>query len=328
MTGPSSRHRFVWVIAASVCAALCAGLEPSAAATPPLPRWVPTDRRFDLSLPGVDLADALRSLQAESALLFCYEDYLERPEQESTTNLGFGLPVTIDLKSVTVFEALDALVEATGTFVWRREGRIVTIMHPKCMRVTDYPLDEVVQVASFRGTWLDLRLGPLSELSPRIRSSAGYFLYHDWEMRKPRTVVAVEMHNVSLRRFLNAVSSACSVSMHYTYRSWDGTIGLWVTPVFTYCPSLNLKHLPDGSLTITPNLHVERARTGAVVESGDVPQRGHRRSWAVPVSIALGLVCGFALGVLVARRSRRRADRVSSKGGRGTGGHPHSPSVP
>jgi len=170
-----------------------------------------TDRRrpakgvgvpLDVQSKGEALGALLSAVEEGSGLTFSYEDYLAPSVDDVSETDLYNNSVSVQLKGVDVPSALDSLSARTHQFIWSADGRLVNVISTECLAVRDYPLNEVLERAVFRGTPYALmrRLGNvLRSVEPVTLLSLGR------SEEALLTEVRVQLRKVTVREFLNVV---------------------------------------------------------------------------------------------------------------------------
>ena len=164
-------------------------------------RAVPPSRdTHDLHYEGVPLGRALLEIERRAQVRFCYEDYSREGRNLSYTEL-FNTPVRIAANRLSLSQALDALAEATGAFVWRQDEDIVNIIASPCMELDAYPLNEKLGTVTFNGGRREMLLR-LCSISTRLHIGSG--VVDGYEPPASGQTVRIVMSSTTVRQFLNA----------------------------------------------------------------------------------------------------------------------------
>jgi len=186
-----------------------------------------TDSRFAVYSDGHPLGAVLDRLGTRTGLTICYEDYTERGHDEPLAPLTHTR-VTVSLAAVTVWEALDALSEASGAFVWSRDADVVNVIAPACLRVPGYAANRHLRRVRFQGTWHDfatlIREWALQK-APRMLAE------HPGHSGEERDVydgphARVELRDIPMRHFLNTVARRTGGYWYAVYRADDDVMEL------------------------------------------------------------------------------------------------------
>jgi hypothetical protein len=277
------------------------------AAQPQAPTVHQCRPRFEKEALGVVLA----FLESKTDTVFCYEEWGHVGHASDSLPV-FATPVTLTINPAKPWEALDALSEATGVFVWQRDSDVVNIISTQCLAIKAYPLNRMVVHARFAGSWpelVDQFRGLRRKFMPRVGAAEG--TRPPEKQALPEWQAEVQVEGVTLRSFLNRATRATGGYWVSVYREEYGDYEIY----FNRTPQAIQVATERPDTGATPTLEFEWADPPAYVPPRPRPEHVASGQWAkerareqkVRVLTWAGIAGAVvALGVLVARLGRRR----------------------
>lgn len=254
--------------------------------------WVPPESDFPLGdAEWQDEGGVFEEMSNKFGVIFSFEHYeTDRKKKYVAPHWQFPT-VEIDLKSMDLSQALDAVSRATGAkFIWERHGRMVNIIDSRCTSVPNYPFAERRRRVKFQGRWKSLASFFHRVLKPSSYPRYSYYRMGREEVMTEGWPIALELRDVTVRECFNIACDLAQCEWSSTYCAWDETYHLEVHRA-------GLTYVERPAVMV-----VDGGPAGDARETSAPAERlSHHTSVIALLAAAVGILAGLALAHVLGR---------------------------